>query len=98
VRKVYSISIELNGHRFNQCIIDPHYQKKHREIDDDLILALLKTLDGRMIEADAISNDGSEYYVIDPAYFDGKPYRLVLFITLEEEFIGVINCFRRPIK
>ncbi|TVQ80280.1 MAG: hypothetical protein EA369_03035 [Bradymonadales bacterium] len=86
----------MNGFRFERCIVDPHYEVKHDEsINDFLILELLRSLDGRTLEADAVDSDGYEYYVVDPVFFDRRMYRLILLLSKEKDFIGIVNCFRR---
>jgi hypothetical protein len=77
VRRSYRISVKINGWPFETCVIDPHYEKKHGEsVNDFLILELLHSLDGRTLQSVATDSSGFEYYVLDPVYFDSKPYRL----------------------
>ncbi len=46
-RRDYQVFITLNKRRFDRVVIDPHYEKNHPDITDQLILEPLKLLDGR---------------------------------------------------
>ena len=37
----------ISGRKINQIIIDPHYQEKHLDINDELILELVEQLNGK---------------------------------------------------
>ena len=47
-RRAYLLlpKIVLNGRHITQVVIDSHYELKHSEIDDVLILDLVRKLDG----------------------------------------------------
>ena len=46
-RREYNISITVNRKRIRKLIIDPHYEEKHAaSITDEIILSLVKDLDG----------------------------------------------------
>lgn len=80
-------------------IIDPHFEIKHsKTMDDEVILALVQNLDGRELEPVAIDRDGFRYFKTEPMYFKGKAYRLIWLIDPDEEYIGIVNCFRRRTK
>ena len=86
----------VNGRQFHRVIIDTHYEKKHADaINDKLILELLELLDHQEFRPQDIDEEGFEYYVIDHMYHKGKPYRLIWLLHPEENYIGVINAFRR---
>jgi hypothetical protein len=52
-RREYSISITVNEIFISKVIIDPHYEEKHAEsINDDIIIELVKTLDGKYFDPD----------------------------------------------
>lgn len=52
-RREYDISITVNRKRISKVIIDPHYEEKHAaSISDEIILTLVKDLDGREFEPD----------------------------------------------
>ncbi|MBF0363858.1 MAG: hypothetical protein HQK49_22755 [Oligoflexia bacterium] len=94
-RKSYKISITVNDRKINEVIIDPHYRIKHSEsINDEIILELVKKLDGGFFEVDD-RDDDFEYFKTDPVEFNGKNYRLIWLLRDHCMFIGVINAFRR---
>jgi hypothetical protein len=93
VRTTYCVSTVLNNKLFTEIIIDQHYKFKHPDINDELILKLVKLLNGLKLTP-TVNNKKFAYFVLDPHYLNKKPYRLI--ITLEEgfDYIGVINAFR----
>ncbi len=96
MRREYGLQIILNGQRLTKVVIDAHYEKKHsKSINDELILELVRLLNGRTLEIETVSAAGWEICVYDPLYLGGRPYRLVFCIHPEERILGVINAFRR---
>jgi hypothetical protein len=90
-RREYSLAIVFNKRRFTCVVVDPHYERNHPDITDQLVLELVKLLDGR--ESDPVSeNDGFKYFA-ETLHWQSKSYRLVLTYC-EEDFLGVINAFR----
>ena len=66
---------------------------KHKNVSDELILELLKTIDGQQFKIDY--TDGVfEYFVAEPVIYQEKPYRLVLLLCIVDDFLGVVNAFR----
>lgn len=57
-----------------------HYEKKHPDMTDELILELISQL------------DGTQYFALTTIWQD-KDYRIVLNYC-EEDFLGVVNAFR----
>lgn len=47
------------------------------------------------VRRESITASGFEIYVTDPAYFEDKPYRLVWTLHPDEDYLGVVNAFRR---
>ena len=92
-RTNYIMSLVFNGLKIDEVIIDPHYKINHPEMNDDLILELVKKLSRLKLKPTSIRDD-FYYFVEDPLYLDEKPYRLI--ITLEQgcHYIGVVNAFR----
>lgn len=46
-RREYDISIVFNDRRIKKLIIDPHFEEKHADsVTDEIIIALVKELDG----------------------------------------------------
>lgn len=47
-RRTYPVDrLVINGRPINEIIIDPHYEFKHPDIDDALILELVKSMNGQ---------------------------------------------------
>jgi hypothetical protein len=90
-RREYQVFITLNKRRFDRVVIDPHYEKNHPDITDQLILELLKLLDGT--ESEPADEADGFIYLAREVYWQGKSYRIVL-TCCAESFLGVINTFR----
>ena len=74
-KKVYSLSLEVNGCSFQKVEISQHYQKKHADITDELILELLKLfVDKKDFQPDKLTTD---YFVLEKILHVGKKYKLV---------------------
>ena len=74
-KKTYSLLIEVNGCHFSQVEISQHYQGKHPDITDELILELLKLfIDKREFQPDKLTTD---YFVLEKILHQGKKYKLV---------------------
>ena len=84
----------VNGCSIEEVVIDPHYEVKHPDIDDDLILKLVRQLDGKEFEPQA-HHDSWEFYVLDRIEYRGKQYRLIWCQQELSPLPWVINCFRR---
>lgn len=89
----YSLKLTINGRLLSRVVIDPHYQTKHPEINDELILNLVKEIDGGnfLIEDE---KDGFQYFAVDPILYEDRPYRLVLLLYIFDDYLGVVNAFR----
>lgn len=93
-RPEYSLKIRINGRNLNRVVIDQHYKEKHAEsINDQLILELIKELDGRTFPIEEEHGE-FQYFAVDPVAKDDKPYRLVLLLCISDDYLGVINAFR----
>ena len=94
-RREYKTSITVNEILVDKIIIDPHYEEKHSEsINDEIILELVKTLDGKIFEADD-EKEPYSYFVTDRIEYEGKLYKLIWLLEDHEIYIGVINAYRR---
>lgn len=94
-RREYKVNITVNEVSIKNVIIDPHYEEKHAEsINDEIILELVRTLDGKMFEADDEKSPYS-YFVTDRIENKGKLYKLIWLLEDHEIYIGVINAYRR---
>ncbi|MFH1222776.1 MAG: hypothetical protein V1647_00360 [Pseudomonadota bacterium] len=96
----YSIDVTINGNKIKKVLIGRHYELKHAHyMNDELILSLVKMLDGKIFQVDSTTR-GIEYYVADIEY--GAPLKVYRLIWLFEgkilEVIGIINAYRRRRK
>lgn len=93
-RRTYKVSpVIVNGVRVSKVVIDPHYEEKHgKTINDDLILALVAELDGRIELPDG--RDGEYSYFATLVEHQDKQYRLVWLLEDHAIYIGVINAYR----
>src|SRR2546429_9179339 len=95
-RRQYDVSIIINGKNISHLIIDPHYLKKHgQSVSDEIIVELVKMLDGREFISEMIDVSGFEYYVEDKMKFKGRTYKLIWLLHDDEIYIGIVNCYRR---
>lgn len=94
-RRKYTISpIKVNRLLISKVIIDPHFEVKHDDhMDDDLILELVKKLNGRIEVPEAKDEDGFSYFATLMEHND-KQYRLVWLLEDNSIYIGVINAYR----
>jgi len=94
-RREYLIDIVVNKIKITKVIIDPHYEKKHSEsINDEIILELVKTLDGKVFEPDQASPPYS-YFKQDRIEHNAKFYKLIWLLEEKQIYVGVINAYRR---
>ena len=93
-RRTYNLTITVNGRLILEVVIDPHYEEKHSDIDDALILELVKKLDGKEFKPEERDGDW-EFFMVDDLDYESKKYRLVWCMREHAIFIGVINAFRR---
>lgn len=93
-RREYKIDpIYVNRVYISGVIIDPHYEEKHGEsINDELILTLVRKLDG-VIQLPDDEEDGFRYFAT-LIEIDKKQYRLIWLLEDEQIYIGIINAFR----
>jgi hypothetical protein len=93
-RPEYTLKININGRNLNRVIIDQHYKEKHAEsINDQLILDLIQTLDGRAFPIEEVHGE-FQYFTVEPVLKGNSPHRLVLLICISDDYLGVINAFR----
>lgn len=90
-KKTYPLKLEVNGYHFPEVDISQHYQEKHPDITDELILELLKLfVDKRTFQPDKLTTD---YFVLEKILHHDKKYKLVWQIKNKNTFI-VVNCYR----
>jgi hypothetical protein len=93
-RPEYPLKVNINGRKLNRVIVDQHYREKHADsINDQLILELIKELDGRTFPIEEEHGE-FQYFTVEPVAKGDKPYRLVLLICITNDYLGVINAFR----
>jgi len=74
-KKTYPLNFEVNGYHFSQADISQHYQEKHPDITDELILELLKLfVDKRTFQPDKQTTD---YFVLEKILHHDKKYKLI---------------------
>jgi hypothetical protein len=94
-RREYAISITVNDRRINKVIVDPHYEEKHADsITDVVVLKLVRTLDGEMINPE-VERPPYKYFSQDGIELEGKFYRLIWLLEDDHDYIGVVNAYRR---
>ncbi len=93
-RREYKIDpIFINRACISKVIIDPHYEEKHGgSINDELILSLVKKLNG-LIQLPDDEEDGFRYFAT-LIELDKKKYRLIWLLEEEQIYIGIVNVFR----
>jgi hypothetical protein len=90
-KKTYSLSLEVNGYSFKKVDISQHYKEKHSDINDELILELLKLfVDKKDFQPDKLTTD---YFVLEKILYQDKKYKLVWQIENGKTFI-IVNCYR----
>lgn len=92
-RNVYRMTLMFNECLLLKVVIDQHYKESHPEMSDDLILELVKELNGLKLDFEERRGDFF-YFKREPLYLRDKPYRLVFVIQLGKDYLGVINAFR----
>ncbi len=93
-RRSYAVNLVVNGRPINEVVIDTHYEIKHPDINDALILELVRGLDGKEFQPEEREGEW-EFFMLDRIEHHGKQYRLVWCMRDASPFLGVINCFRR---
>lgn len=94
-RREYAISIKINDRLITKLIIDPHFEVKHSDsINDETIIALVKTLDGEEAEPED-RNPPFTYFTKDKIGLNGRFYKLVWLLEDDQIYVGVVNAYRR---
>jgi hypothetical protein len=74
-KEIYPLKLEVNGYKFSEVVISHHYQEKHSEITDELILEFLKLfVDKKTFQPDKLTTD---YFVVEKLLYQGKKYKLI---------------------
>lgn len=94
-RREYPIRLIFNEILITKVVIDTHYEKKHSaSISDQIILDLVKQLDGKVIFPETFAAPYS-YFKQDRMELNGKFYRLIWLLEENQIYIGVVNAHRR---
>jgi hypothetical protein len=95
-RRVYPTKVVINGRNLETVVIDPHYEEKHGEsISDEIILELVKLLDGKSFKPTDVDEDGFQYFVNDRLELAERFYKLIWLLHDKELFVGIVNAYRR---
>ena len=92
-RKEYNLSVIINGRTLSRVIIDQYYKDKHKEVTDEIILDLIREINGENYDIES-EKAGFQYFTVEPVLYEEKPYRLILLLCIHDDFLGVINAFR----
>ena len=95
MRRKYKIEIVVNDILVQSVIIDSHYEKKHsKDINDEIILDLVRMLDGKTFEPDDVKPP-YKYFVADKIFYKKKYYKLIRLLEENQIYIGIVNVYRR---
>ena len=94
-RREYDIEIAVKGWAIKKVVIDSHYEFKNADsVDDPIILALIRRLDGKDFQPNDI--DGPfQYFSTEVMELEGRKYKLVWLLENDAPYIGVVNAYRR---
>lgn len=92
-RHSYTLSFNFDGIEIDELIIDQHYNLKHPEVDDWIILELVKSIENST-EINKVFSGDFTYYLFQPVFYNDKPYRLILILEKDRNYLGVVNAFR----
>lgn len=92
-RPEYPLDIVINNKKLSRVVIDQHYKINHPEMNDELIVELVRTQDGAILNIEEEKGD-FQYFSIEPVEYEEKPYRLILLLCIHDDFVGVVNAFR----
>lgn len=83
--------ITVNGKSISRVLVDDHV-RKHKDVTDDLILDLVKQLDG----TDSLPDDvkGKFQYYVNLFESGGKQYKIVWLLEKGKLYIGVVTVYR----
>ena len=84
--------INVNGKAISRVLVDDHV-RKHKDVTDDLILDLVKQLDG----TDNLPDDvkGDFYYFVNLLESRGKQYKVVWLFEKGNLYLGVVTVYER---
>lgn len=92
-RPEYLLQLTINERQVSRILIDQHYREKHDDLNDLLILELVKKLDRQSFPVE-VRRGEFEYFRAEPVVLNDKPYRIVMVLCVSDDFLGVVNAFR----
>ncbi len=103
MRREYPLKLTFNGRSVARILVDSHYEVRHSEsMSDELILKLIRSLDGYEVAPETVTVRGYEIVRIDPVYWEKRAYRLILTLPPEgqddSDCLGVINAHRVNVR
>ena len=60
-RPEYPLEITINEQKISRVIIDQHYREKHTDLDDEMILEMVRSLNGESFPIETAQGD-YEYF------------------------------------
>jgi hypothetical protein len=63
-RRSYAVNLVVNGRPISEVVIDTHYEIKHPDIDDGLILDLVRGLGGKEFQPEEREGEW-EFFMLD---------------------------------
>ena len=93
-RREYSVeTITINKTSVSKVVIDPHYEIGHSDhINDQLVLELVRKLDGRIEVPESIDDEFSYFATL--LMLNDKQYKLVWLLEESEIYVGVLTVYR----
>ena len=72
-RTEYPLEMVINERHLTRVVIDQHYRQNHADVNDKVILKLVKNLHEGYFPVDE-EKDGFQYFVVEPVLYESKPY------------------------
>jgi len=95
-RREYFLRLNINDRNLEKVIIDRHYEEKHADsVTDEIVLSLVRQLDGKIFVPQDKDEEGYLYFVNDRMEHDKRFYKLIWLLREGELFVGIINAYRR---
>lgn len=86
--RLHALKININRRSLTRVILDQHYTEKHPEVNDELILELVKKLNRDVFEIES-EECGFQYFRAEPVMY--KKNHTVLLLCIHDDFLGVTS-------